>query len=358
MMRFWRRLEQAVAEHGQAATVQVAEVRGSAPREPGAAVVLRPDGAFWGTIGGGALEWEAIAAARAMLQQGRGPAQRRDWPLGPDLGQCCGGVVVTLTETFDRSDLPELAALAELEQAGAFASTAVIRADGRVVRAKHAPARALPAGAWLETHGDAAFSVALFGAGHVGRALVLALAPLPVTVDWIDSRPEAFPAAIPQNAVPRVHPDPTACVAAMAAGTALLVMTHSHPLDLAIVGAALARPDLGPVGLIGSGTKRARFLSRLRDAGLGEAAERRLVCPIGLPGIGDKDPAVIAASVAAQVLLWREALRNEAGPAASDRVQGVDDDATAGRKALGSGHRANPPGRVRIGRGRRAGGRT
>jgi xanthine dehydrogenase accessory factor len=355
MKRFWERLRQAVEEAGAAASVRVVEVRGSAPREPGAAVVVRPDGGFWGTIGGGALEWEAIAAARDVLGRGRGPALRRDWPLGPDLGQCCGGIVATLTETFDQRDLADLARFAEAERTGRFFCRAVMLADRRVGRSIAADRPPGPEGAsWLEAYGDAPFPVALFGAGHVGRALALALAPLPVAVDWIDPRPEAFPGAVPRNAAARLEADPASAVRGLPAGSAVLVMTHSHPLDLAIVAAAMARADLGPVGLIGSATKRARFLSRLRAVGHGDAAEARLVCPIGLPGIAGKEPAVIAASVAAQVLLWRERASRDL----LDRSPTGDDDGTTGRTVRAATRRANPAAQVRLGRGRRAGGRS
>lgn len=354
MTPFWERLRQVVEDSGAAASVRLVEVRGSAPRESGAAVVVRPDGGFWGTIGGGALEWEAIAAARDVLGRGRGPALRREWPLGPELGQCCGGVVATLTETFDQRDLTDLGRLSEAERSGRFFCRAVMLADGRIGRSIAAERTPGPEASWMEAYGDVPFRVALFGAGHVGRALALALAPLPVAIDWIDPRAEAFPGVVPRNAVARLEADPAAAVRGLPAGSAVLVMTHSHPLDLAIVAAAMARADLGPVGLIGSATKRARFLSRLRAAGHGDAAEARLVCPIGLPGIAGKEPAVIAASVAAQVLLWRERASRDL----LDRFPPGDDDGATGRTVRTATRRANPAGQVRLGRGRRAGGRS
>lgn len=342
----WTRLLATVEEGAAVALVRLHAVRGSAPREAGAALVVRADGAFWGTIGGGALEHEALAQARALLRAGRGPALRRDWPLGPDLGQCCGGHVTTLTETFDAVDLPALRDLAARERRpGAFAVTAWIAADGRVRRRHEAadpatasspdPAADAAGPVWTEIHGDDRYRLLLFGAGHVGRALALALAPLPVALAWFDPRPEAFPAVLPANAAPAVLGDPAAAVAAAPGGAAVLVMTHSHPLDLAVVAAALARPDLGPVGLIGSATKRARFLARLAAAGLAEAARARLVCPVGVPGISGKEPAVIAAAVAAQVLQWRDEAaarprrQGDAAPVATDRTQ-----APSGGRAL------------------------
>jgi xanthine dehydrogenase accessory factor len=145
----------------------------------------------------------------------------------------------------------------------------------------------------------------LFGAGHVARALVLALAPLPFRIRWIDERPEAFPTVMPGNVDPVRTRDSAAEIAAAPSGAFILVMTHSHALDLDIVAAALASSRLPYIGLIGSATKRARFERRLRALGMEDARIRDLVCPIGVTGIDGKEPAVIAASVAAQLLLRR-----------------------------------------------------
>jgi xanthine dehydrogenase accessory factor len=313
----WSRIADAIASHGAAALVSLAAVAGSAPREAGARLVMRSDGAFWGTIGGGALEWAAMAQAREALAAGRGPARLSEWPLGPDLGQCCGGRVTTLVEVFDTSHAGEVARLAAMEAAGRFETRAVVGADGRLVRAPGA-ASGPPTGPGLpvalrrfaglfplrEAFGDDGLPVLLFGAGHVGRALALALAPLPFRLRWVDTRADAFPAHLPGNAVAVRADEPAAEAVAAAPGTAVMVMTHSHPLDLAIVDAALRRDDLGGVGLIGSATKRARFVRRLRQAGLSASALDRLTCPIGVPGIGGREPAIIAAAVAAQLLQW------------------------------------------------------
>ena len=197
----------------------------------------------------------------------RGSGQRSVVALGPELAQCCGGRVEWRIEVFGRADLPELAAQAE--------------AEARASR-----------GAPLY----------LFGAGHVGRALTLALAPLPFEVHWIDSRLEAFPERAPGNARLIHSQDPPAELAAAPDGALVLIMTHSHPLDLAIVGEALRQDRFAYVGLIGSATKRARFESQMRAAGLPEESLAKMICPIGVPGIPGKEPAVIAAAVAAQLL--------------------------------------------------------
>ena len=166
--------------------------------------MLQPDGGFFGTIGGGQLEYAAIAAARAALAAGRGKAEFRDWPLGPNLGQCCGGMVKTLTETFDANDLVAVQRLEEAERAGAFATQSALNREGRIARTLTAAETGGKAEkalapfakmAFREQFGEVAIPVVLFGAGHVGRAVVLALAPLPFAVHWIDSRPDQFPAA-------------------------------------------------------------------------------------------------------------------------------------------------------------------
>jgi len=317
-MRAFRRLIDAIEAEGSAALVTLARVEGSSPREAGARMVVRPSGGFHGTIGGGALEWAALEAANAALKAGRGPASRRSLALGPELAQCCGGRVEWRVETFDTRDLDDLSALAIAEAGGAATLRARLGPDGRVERSLEAPtgqegqtARRSVDDGWIEPLGITARPVYLFGAGHVGRALVLALAPLPFAVRWIDSRRDAFPPHAPAN-VALIHtPEPTADLADAPDGALIVVMTHSHPLDLEIVAAALGAERFGFVGLIGSPTKRARFLSQMRAAGLSQSCLARLVCPIGVPGVEAKEPAVIAASTAAQLLIVSEKLRAE-----------------------------------------------
>ena len=301
----------ALDAEGAGALVTLTGVSGSSPREAGARMVVRPSGAFHGTIGGGVLEWEALGEARGALARGRGPALRRRVLLGPHLGQCCGGRVDWLIETFDLRDLDALRRLAEAERAGPFATRARLGEDGRMARIlgerseAGEPVAVEADGSLREAFADTRTPVLLFGAGHVGRALALALAPLPFHLRWIDPRPEAFPARAPPNARMVAAADPTAELAAAPDGALILVMTHSHPLDLAIVSAALAARRFGYVGLIGSATKRARFLSQMRAASLSEEALEGLTCPIGVAGIEGKEPAVIAAAVAAQLLMFR-----------------------------------------------------
>jgi xanthine dehydrogenase accessory factor len=302
-METFRRLIETIEAEGAAALVTLAETAGSSPREAGVRMVVRLSGGIYGTIGGGELEYEALDEARAALAAGRGPARRRSVALGPELGQCCGGRVVWRIETFDKRDLAELAPLRAAERGGPFAALARLGADGRVER--RLDDGAPEDGQWREAFGEAATPVYLFGAGHVGRALALALAPLPFAVRWIDPRPDVFPQLAPANVKLVAAADPPAELTAAPDGALVVAMTHSHALDLAVVAEALREDRFAYVGMIGSATKRARFVSLLRAAGIAEQRVARLVCPIGVPGIAGKAPAVIAVAVAAQLLTAR-----------------------------------------------------
>src|ERR1700722_2757950 len=243
-MRAFRRLVEAIEAEGSAALVTLARVEGSSPREAGVRMVVRPSGGFHGTIGGGTLEFAALEAADEALRRGRGPARRRSLALGPELGQCCGGRVEWRVETFDKRDLDDLSALA-IAEGGAIATlSARLEPDGRVQRtlgsgvSERRLAR-LVGESWSEPLGLLARAIYLFGAGHVGRALALALAPLPFAVRWIDSRREAFPAYGPAN-VALIHaPEPTNELANAPDGALIVVITHSHAIDLEIVAEAL-----------------------------------------------------------------------------------------------------------------------
>jgi xanthine dehydrogenase accessory factor len=315
-MRAFRRLIEAIEAEGSAALVTLARVEGSSPRDAGARMVVRPSGGFHGTIGGGTLEFAALEAASEALRKGRGPARRRSLALGPELGQCCGGRVEWRLETFDRRDLDDLSTFAMAESGALETLSARLGPDGRVQRtvalsASERRLARLAEASWTEPLGVLARAVYLFGAGHVGRALALALAPLPFAVRWIDPRRDAFPTHAPAN-VTLIHaPEPAAELAGAPERALIVVMTHSHALDLEIVAEALRVERFGYVGLIGSATKRARFLSQMRAAGLTEVQLARLVCPIGVPGLESKDPAVIAASTAAQLLIVSEKLTAE-----------------------------------------------
>ena len=291
-MKVWPVIELALIADGACVMITVVRAEGSSPREAGARIILTRQG-FHGTIGGGALEWKALATAQAMLGKPRA-TRLITQSLGPDLGQCCGGRVTLAIEAFDSNDLLTVEDFAARESEGPFTVT------GRFPNLNVS-----------EDFGERRRSVLIFGAGHVGRAVVLALAPLPYDVIWADPRAEAFPSAIPSNATIAVG-DPLAVIAGAPVGAFAFIMSHSHPLDLGIADAALRNPKLVKVGVIGSATKRARFEKRLREAGVDEQRLKEMICPIGHGGIGSKLAAAIAVSVVAQILVLDEALAAKA----------------------------------------------
>jgi xanthine dehydrogenase accessory factor len=313
-----------IAALDQAAVlVTVAIAEGSVPREPGAKMLVDAT-RLHGTIGGGHLEHRAIAIARAMLASGDITPRLERFALGPSLGQCCGGIAHLAFEPADAATLAVLHArrhddswrLVALDGAPA---SALFDGAGQRIGGADAPLFARDRGAhvmqgqdgrrWLV---DPVFAprarLVLFGAGHVGAAIVRALADLPCRVTWVDERDDMFPHQVPDNVSVEATDTPEALVAAAPPGASFLVMTHSHALDQRLAEAILARPDTSWFGLIGSHTKRKQFEHRLHARGLDAARIDAMVCPIGLPGITAKAPAVIAASVAAQLLMvWQAA---------------------------------------------------
>ena len=248
--------------HPDAILVDVAEAKGSTPREAGAFMLVAVD-ALYGTIGGGQLEFLAIDHARRMLESGEQSASL-DVPLGPEIGQCCGGRTVLVFTRLDEATRQALIA--------------------RQVT--------------LETTYPDVF---LFGAGHVGRALAAALAPLPLKVTLIETR-DITDDGLPHGITLRRVAVPEAEVATIRPGGAAVILTHDHALDFLIARAALASPDLAYVGMIGSATKRATFARWLMREGGEPHLVDRLVLPIGGTALRDKRPAVIAALVAAELL--------------------------------------------------------
>ncbi len=322
-LRVWSELAEAVEAEGAAALITVLRVAGSAPREAGARLIVRPSGGFRGTIGGGELEWQAIALARKQLEMTNGAfVMRRHFALGPELGQCCGGRTELLIERFTHADRQNIAEFANREAHGPFVTLASLdeadmaganacgglerRVLSHVPRVNGETARLTGAGVLEEQFGAPAQPLLLFGAGHVGRALVLALAPLPFAVTWIDARADGFPAAVPTNASICRTDNPVEVLAEAPDGAFVLVMTHSHPLDLDITATALADGRFGYVGLIGSRTKRIRFERRMKEMGVPDRRIGELVCPIGIRGIRSREPAAIAAATVAELLIRRE----------------------------------------------------
>ena len=228
--------------------VTVTEAKGSTPREAGTKMVVTGDRQF-GTIGGGNLEFQAVGEARELLQKTTQAPANKDYALGPQLAQCCGGTVSVLLEPF------------------------------------------FPRGNPLY----------LFGAGHVGKEVVKVLSGLSVDVRWIDERENEFPRDLPARTRKIVTASPAAEIAGLPEGAFVLVMTHSHDTDYEIVSAALKKGNFAYLGLIGSETKRARFESRLAAGGLGRDKLARLTCPIG-GSSGGKHPREIAIATSAEML--------------------------------------------------------
>jgi xanthine dehydrogenase accessory factor len=318
-----------------AVLVTVAAVQGSGPREPGAKMVVTRVAQF-DTIGGGHLEMRACEIARDMLN---GPAtsaanHRRleRFPLGPGLGQCCGGVVHLAFELVQQREAAAFALLASrwTQRLDSLRLVPLDSADAfSMLDREGAPLGNPVPDAWTGTDLDAPCRLLkdhsgkrwlvdpclawrphliVFGAGHVGAAIVRALGELPCHVTWVDEREDLFPAIVPANV--RIEPTdtPEAVVHAAPEGTSYLVMTHSHALDQRLSEAILRRSGVAWFGLIGSKTKRMQFEHRLQDRGIPRERLQEMVCPIGLPGIAGKQPAVIAASVCAQLLMvWESA---------------------------------------------------
>jgi xanthine dehydrogenase accessory factor len=247
-----------LSDHPRAIVAELTSVRGSSPRNQGTFMVIAPD-ATLGTIGGGALEYMVIARARKAM---RG---MMDVPLGPEIGQCCGGRAVVMLRVVLLPDRERLMAQLRADEAS------------------------LP-------------HVFMFGSGHVGKALARALAALPLHLHVIDTRPDELhdlPAGVDARAVPM----PEAVVRSAPRGSAFVILTHDHALDFMIAAEALKRPDAPYVGMVGSKTKRAKFASWYRGEGGREGDLERLVLPIGDFGYVDKRPEVIAALAAAEIMV-------------------------------------------------------
>ncbi|MDB5907863.1 MAG: xdhC [Massilia sp.] len=328
--------EWTIAASVPAVLVTVAIVEGSGPREPGARMMVTVE-QLAGTIGGGHLELRAIDTARMMLAEGRARHIER-FALGPSLGQCCGGVVHL---AFELMEAAQAALLAQRRNEDSWRLTALDGAPdsalyddaGRLIEGVDAPVFARSRGThvmqeqdgrrWLVAHVAAPRAhLMLFGAGHVGAAVVRALAHLPCSVTWIDEREDMFPADVPANVTIEASDAPEDLVAGAPPNASYLVMTHSHALDQRLAEAILARPEVGWFGLIGSKTKRKQFEHRLRVRGADPALIEAMACPIGLPGITGKEPAVIAASVSAQLLILWEAAAHAAAGAPPIRLVG------------------------------------
>ncbi|GGB81266.1 xanthine dehydrogenase accessory protein XdhC [Marinobacterium zhoushanense] len=242
-------LSQLEADATPAVMITVVDERGSTPRNAGAKMVVSAAERF-DTIGGGHLEHKAIKIARAMLEEKQEQPRLERFSLGASLGQCCGGATTLLFEPLNAGIV----------------------------------------------------QIALFGAGHVARALVPILATLPCRIRWIDSREDEFPAHIPEGVEKVVNEFPVDEIESQAAGSYFIIMTHNHQLDQELTEAILKRNDFKYFGLIGSQTKRKKFEHRLKAKGFDDAQLERMTCPMGIPEVKGKLPAEIAVSVAGEVI--------------------------------------------------------
>ena len=323
--------------------VTVAGIRGSAPREVGAKMIVSDDATF-GTIGGGQLEYQCTRIACDMLGDSETPALRK-FPLGTSMGQCCGGVVDILFEPI-ASVLPawlrDLRALYGQREPTVIvtdldgnAGKLLVTADSTFGEFECESTRLIidQARDGLESGRTAHridhwffedvvgtdLHIAVFGAGHVGSAVVQSLSSLDCNIRWVDSRRNIF-RGTPSNVRTIESPDPSLEVAAMPPRSCYLVMTHSHALDFDICDRILRRGDVVYCGLIGSLSKRRRFEKRFAAQGLQEHDIEKLVCPIGVGGISGKRPAEIAVAAAAEVLQTYERAMREASPVYPENV--------------------------------------
>ena len=331
-----------------AVLVTVVAAKGSVPRPPGTHMVVTADG-LHDTIGGGHLELQAIAIARELIAGDAGGERTRRFPLGASLGQCCGGAVTLLFEpvagptswvaqalALSNARIPFVAVAATTGEAdaGRLLVTADTPGDAPAIAFARTLLRdgGAPALARCDVSPDAparffdpvrttGLDVVLFGAGHVGRALVRVLATLDCRVVWVDARDDAFPPGVPANVTCVGTDAPEAEVDAAPPGAYFLVMTHDHAQDERLAERILRRDDFAYFGLIGSQSKRRQFEQRMARRGMPPARFAAMTCPIGVAGIPGKEPATIALAVAAQLLQVASAARSAAhgGPAADAR---------------------------------------
>ncbi|MDE1183553.1 xanthine dehydrogenase accessory protein XdhC [Paraburkholderia sp.] len=327
-MQAWLTDLQHLLAHGDAAVlVTVARVEGSAPREAGTKMLVTRDSARH-TIGGGHLEWKAIETARRVLKDGmRAPRMRRleRFALGPSLGQCCGGAVILAFERLDIGDLGWITSIAKRVAAGlsTVRSVSFGPSPDAVMLSDPEPGVEGPdcllwdgagfdesSALLTETISPRDFPVVLFGAGHVGAALVRVLATLPCHVRWVDERDAQFPPPESLNApnlIIDANDAPDEAVDQAAPLTYFIVMTHDHSRDLDLAERILRRGDFAFLGMIGSHSKRMQFEHRLAARGIDPMQIARMSCPLGVDGIVDKSPEIIAVSAAAQILQAVEA---------------------------------------------------
>jgi len=291
--------------------ITIVQAAGSTPRETGAKMLVSRDGPLWGSIGGGNLEHDSLQQAQQALAQETSPRRwLQEIALGPALNQCCGGHVRLGFLKLQTQDLPWL----QRYQQALQSPLAVRFSFDFQTPDQDIPWQEIsqpnsetgphshfhPHGLFEEIVYDRRRPLWIFGAGHVGQALTRCLEPLPFAVTVVDPREDMLASLAPSLRLFSAQPE--TLVATLPSKSILLIMTHSHPLDYDLCRLGLARRDLAFLGLIGSATKKARFLQRLRQEGLTETDCARLTCPIGLPNLRQKHPEAIAISVSAQLL--------------------------------------------------------
>ena len=304
-MRWIDHLTSELNSHDNLCLVVISRVEGSTPRELGAMMVVSPDG-FWGSIGGGMLEHDALYQAKTMLNASpddRPSGQRfwRDYPLGPSLGQCCGGFVSVLIEQINRTDQSHWQDLAA-KQSGFL----ILPDDAlKPVYWSDQPTghKELGGGLVLPLTPESV-PLYLYGAGHVGRAVIDVTGGLPLDRHWVDTSADRFPDDIPPDVTVISASDPAKIPQYALKGSIHLVMSYSHQMDLEICAEILKQGHHHKIGLIGSATKWARFRSRLKQMGIAEAVIDGIQCPVGLKAISGKEPARVALSVAGQLAEW------------------------------------------------------
>lgn len=293
------------------AMISVLATEGSAPRGAGTRMLVTAKREH-GTIGGGALEFRAVEQARAMLAHAPGTWRVQDYPLGPLLGQCCGGRVRLLVEHVDPAGLGWLGDAVEGRTLVSQLKPGAIQrqvSDGPATSLSARGDRPREGSRIAEVIGCWRRPLYLFGAGHVGQAIARHIGGLPLRLAWFDTRPvfETIEgvAVVPESGIEQ-------CITEAPDDAAVVILTHDHALDYRLTLAALSRAPLAFTGLIGSQTKRARFLSRLDREGISAEARGRLTCPIGLPGVTGKEPDVIAVALLAQLLQLPRAVQVQA----------------------------------------------
>lgn len=301
-MTIWLDWLRAVGPHEPAAMLSVLASEGSAPRGAGTRMIVTA-AALHGTIGGGQLEYRAVEQARAILAMPAGTWRVQDYPLGPMLGQCCGGRVRLLVEHVDPARLGWLAEASEEQLLLTSLTTSGIDrhlGSGAPSTGLSARGDKPRAGMTLtEIIGQHRRPLYLFGAGHVGQAIARHTAALPFRLAWFDTRP-LFETIDGVAVVPELSIEQ--CMAEAPDDAAIVILTHDHAIDYRLTKAALERGPVAFVGLIGSATKKARFLGRLERDGVTAEARARLTSPIGIAGISGKEPDVIAIATLAQLL--------------------------------------------------------